>query len=100
MDDRAMVADSGKSLLGLEYFDWENGEPWSLSEKALLDTAISDLRVLRLVDPTTVEDAFVVWYAKTYHVYDDGYRERVQVIRKYLDCFTNVVYRPIWPVPL
>jgi protoporphyrinogen oxidase len=43
-----------------------------------------------LARPEEVEDGVVLRQPKAYPVYDPNYRERLQVIRRYLDTFENL----------
>lgn len=86
-----MVADPSWSSVGLEYFAFENDAFWSMDDARLIEIAKDDLQKLRLVEPQNVRDGFVARYAKAYPVYDDGYRDRVELIRRYLDGFGNLV---------
>jgi protoporphyrinogen oxidase len=87
----AMVPDSSKSIIGFEYFCREGDELWNAPETALHEIAKSDLCTLRLVDPAMILESFVARYPKAYPVYDDGYRTHLDIIRRYLGCFKNLV---------
>lgn len=85
----AMVPDPGWSSLGLEYFAFEDDEFWSLPDEELVTIARQDLAGLDVVDPAKVDDGFVFRYAKAYPIYDEGYRQRVAAVRRFLATLTN-----------
>jgi protoporphyrinogen oxidase len=86
----AMVPDPNKTSLGMEYFCNEDDELWRLSDVGLIALAVRDLELLNLARPEEVEDGVVLRQPKAYPVYDPNYRERLQVIRRYLDTFENL----------
>lgn len=85
-----MVPDPSYSSLGLEYFATEGDALWSNSDRSLLEIAKKDLSLLGLARGSEVFDGFVVRYPKAYPVYDDGYRERLGILRDYLSRFGNL----------
>lgn len=87
----AMVPDPAWSSLGLEYFAFEGDSLWSLSDDELLRIGKCDIQRLGLVDADRIQDGFVVRYPKAYPVYDEGYRDRVATIRRFLDAMKNMV---------
>jgi protoporphyrinogen oxidase len=86
-----MVPDPATSVVGLEYFTWEESAPWTLSDTALLEMAQQDMAALNLVAPGSVAGGFVVRYSKAYPVYEGDYATRVSAIREYLARFANLV---------
>ncbi|HXY42573.1 MAG TPA: FAD-dependent oxidoreductase, partial [Acidimicrobiales bacterium] len=78
-----MVKD-GRTCLGLEYFVFEGDELWSMSDDDLVDLGTRELVAIGLVDVADVECGYVVRMPKAYPVYDPGYLERVEVIRRFL----------------
>ena len=84
-----MVPDAAWSSVGLEYFAFEGDEFWSLPDDELVKIARSDLARLRVVDASKVEDGFVFRYPKAYPIYDEGYRDRVGKVRRFLATLTN-----------
>ena len=79
----AMVKD-GRTCLGLEYFVFEGDEYWSMDDDALIALGTRELATLGLVAPDDVEAGYVVRMPKAYPVYDPGYIERIDVIRRFL----------------
>ena len=75
----------GFTCLGLEYFVNEGDETWSASDEDLIRLATAELEQLKLVQPGSVSEGYVVRVAKAYPVYDEGYQERVETIRRWLD---------------
>ncbi|MGD0593629.1 MAG: FAD-dependent oxidoreductase [Acidimicrobiales bacterium] len=78
-----MVKD-GRTCLGLEYFVFEGDELWSMSDEDLIELGSRELVAIGLVGTDDVERGYVVRMPKAYPVYDPGYLERVDVIRRFL----------------
>ncbi len=86
----ALVPDSGKSCLGMEYFCFEGDELWTMPDQELIAKASRELEVLGLANGAVVMDGTVVRMPKAYPIYDAVYRENVDIIRKYLDAIPNL----------
>jgi protoporphyrinogen oxidase len=80
-----LVPDPAKTCLGLEYFVSEGDPLWALPDRDLVDLGIRELARIGLLRPDEVEDGHVVRVRKAYPVYDEGYRERVAVLRHFLE---------------
>jgi len=79
-----MVKD-GRTCLGLEYFVFEGDELWSMEDDDLVELGKRELEAIGLVEAKHVEKGYVVRMPKAYPVYDEGYDERVETIRRFLD---------------
>ena len=79
-----MVKD-GRTCLGLEYFVFENDELWSMADEDLVALGTRELATIGLVSPEDVERGFVVRMPKAYPVYDPGYEDRVDTIRRFVE---------------
>lgn len=87
----AMVPDSSKTCLGLEYFCSEGDDIWSMTDEQLMSLASREIEGLGLVEQgTKVEDGTVIRQRKAYPVYDADYKMNLQVIRDYLAGFKNL----------
>jgi len=75
----------GRTCLGLEYFVFGGDDLWSMPDEDLVALGIGELVTLGLVQTGDVERGYVVRMPKAYPVYDEGYAERVQVIRNWLE---------------
>jgi len=81
----------GRTCLGLEYFVNEGDELWNTSDEQLVELAKRELHLTGLADAGAVEAGFVVRVPKAYPVYDESYRDNVDVIRQWLaQCAVNV----------
>ncbi len=78
-----MVKD-GRACLGLEYFVFEGDGMWTSSDEDLIELAKTELGILGLTDPATVEAGYVVRMPKAYPVYDEGYKAKVAVLRDWI----------------
>ena len=79
-----MVRD-GRTCLGLEYFVFADDDLWSMPDEDLIRLGKRELDALGLVEAADVEEGFVVRMRRAYPVYDDGYQERVDVLRAWLE---------------
>ena len=85
-----LVADPGRSLLGLEYFCFEGDGVWSLSDAELVALARREVEALGLVRAGSVAQGVVVRMRRAYPVYDHGLAQRLAVIRSYLELIPNL----------
>jgi protoporphyrinogen oxidase len=74
----------GRTCLGLEYFVFEGDNLWASSDADLVEQGKRELEVLGLVDADRVEAGYVVRMPKAYPVYDEGYIDNVDVLRRWL----------------
>jgi protoporphyrinogen oxidase len=76
-----MVPDEKLACLGLEYFCFEGDGLWTASDDELFALAKKELAHVGLAEPHEVVDGHVVRQKKAYPVYDDSYKQNVQMIR-------------------
>lgn len=86
----AMVPDTRKTSLGMEYFCSEGDEIWNMPDTELIQLAKQELQHLGLADATVVEDGVVFRQPKAYPVYDNEYRRNIQIIRNFLETVENL----------
>jgi protoporphyrinogen oxidase len=80
-----MVPDAQLNCYGLEYFCFEGDGLWSAKDAELIRLASDELVKLGLADRDDIVDGAVVRQPKAYPVYDEGYQERVEIIRSELE---------------
>jgi protoporphyrinogen oxidase len=78
------------SSLGMEYFCFENDALWNSTDEELLAMARRELALLGLVKPADILDGKVVRVPKAYPVYEDSYRESLQVVRDFIATVPNL----------
>ncbi len=86
----AMVPDQATTSLGLEYFCNENDELWSSDDQDLIRLAIREIGHLGIARADRVIDSCVLRQAKAYPVYDEHYREHIEVLKTYLGQIRNL----------
>lgn len=86
----AMVPDTSKTALGLEYFLWEQDAEWKWPDERLIETGIRECVQIGLIRPGEVLDGTVVRMKKAYPVYDNYYHRSLAIIRRYLEQFSNL----------
>ncbi len=74
----------GFTCLGLEYFVSEGDDLWESSDEDLIELGKREIAQLKLARTEQVEAGYVVRVPKAYPVYDEGYAERVDVLRAWL----------------
>jgi protoporphyrinogen oxidase len=74
----------GRTCLGLEYFVFEGDELWSKPDDELVALGGRELERLGLARASDVESGYVVRMPKAYPVYDEGYKDAVEVLRQWL----------------
>ena len=74
----------GFTCLGLEYFVSEGDDLWESSDEDLVALGKDEIARLGLARVDQVEAGYVVRVPKAYPVYDEGYAERVEVLRGWL----------------
>lgn len=85
-----MVPDKSKTSLGLEYFCNEDDDFWCKSDEELFDIASSELEKLGICSGSDIIKYMVARVPKAYPVYRHGYRDDLEVIKKYLKQFKNL----------
>ncbi|MGD9497307.1 MAG: NAD(P)/FAD-dependent oxidoreductase [Armatimonadota bacterium] len=85
-----MVPDEGMCCIGMEYFAWPTDPLWSAPDAEIIELATREIHALGLIEGGTVVNGAVVRMADAYPVYDEGYRERVATVRRWLDGITNL----------
>jgi len=85
----AMVPDPRKSSLGLEYFCNEGDALWTSSDAELVELGRRELDRIGLASYGDVEDGCVFRVPKSYPVYDGGYREHLEVLKRWIEGLEN-----------
>ena len=80
-----MVPDPSVCCVGLEYFCFEGDGLWSSSDADLIALAKSEMASLGLASPEEIFMGCVVRQEKPYSVYDEAYRENVDLLRSELE---------------
>jgi protoporphyrinogen oxidase len=77
-----MVPDETRACYGLEYFCFERDGLWTTSDDDLIALATKELQQVGLADAKDVLDGCVIRQPKAYPVYDDNYKQHVEVVRR------------------
>ena len=85
-----LVPEAGKSSIGMEYFCEEGDEMWGAADADLIQLAAKEIEMLGLAKAASVTDGAVIRQRKAYPVYDDEYREALNMIRGWLSDFRNL----------
>jgi len=85
-----MVPDSQTTSLGLEYFCFDTDDIWEKDDKELIELGIREISKLKFASKEHIIDGFVTRSPKTYPIYDDGYKKRIELIKNYLLTIENL----------
>jgi protoporphyrinogen oxidase len=86
----ALVPDSTKTCLGMEYFCFQGDGLWEQQDEELIRFATRELETLGLARGAQVVDGKVVRIPKAYPIYDAAYRRHLDTIRPFLDGISNL----------
>jgi protoporphyrinogen oxidase len=75
--------------LTVEYFCFEGDDLWSRTDDALIELAKSELAQMKIVEPASVKQAFVVRSEKAYPVIERGFQEKIALVKGWLDELEN-----------
>lgn len=75
-----MVPDPSMSCYGLEYFCFEGDGMWESSDEKLIELGKKELEQIGLGKAVDVLDGYVVRQPKAYPVYDETYKQNVDII--------------------
>jgi len=84
-----MVADRGKTWVGLEYFCSDGDALWSASDTSMIELAKTEMQRIAIADAADCRDAVVIRVPKTYPAYFGTY-ERFEDVRRFADTFPNL----------
>ena len=79
-----MVPDASYCCYGLEYFCFEGDGLWTMADENLKALAKKEIEQVGLGAAADVLDGCVIRQAKAYPVYDDDYRQHLDIIRQAL----------------
>lgn len=87
----AMVADPDTSLVVMEYFCSRGDDLWSQPDDALIGLASRELTALGFATDGAIDGGHVIRQPDAYPVYDETYGANVDLVRRHLDRFVNLV---------
>lgn len=85
-----MVPNEDRCCIGIEYFAWADDPIWSTPDAEIIELAKREMGQLGLIHPDLVVDGAVVRMKNAYPVYDPGYADRVETIRRWLEGIENL----------
>jgi protoporphyrinogen oxidase len=78
------MVSEGHNVLGLEYTVTEGDDWWTSSDDELIEKGKAELETMGLMNAADVAAGYVVRMPKAYPVYDESYRDNVEVLRAWL----------------
>ncbi len=85
-----MVPNPQMTTLGLEYFCFDTDEIWKKDDEELIEMGKKEAAQLKFASTEQIQDGLVIRSPKTYPIYDEGYKERIEVIQNYLSSIKNL----------
>jgi protoporphyrinogen oxidase len=85
-----MVPDPAWTCLGFEYFCSEGDDLWRMADADLVALATRELRQIGLAPANVVADGVVVRMKAAYPVYDEGYLDALEIVKRHLAPFQNL----------
>jgi len=85
-----MCPEPGRTGLGLEYFCSKGDDLWTMPDDELVALGTRELDAMGLVPAGLVSDATVYRVPKAYPMYDAGYAEALDVLRRHLAGYENL----------
>jgi len=85
-----MVPDSQTTSLGLEYFCFSTDDIWKKDNHELIEMGMDEVVQLKFAKREQISDGFVIKSPKTYPIYDEGYQDRIEIIKNYLSTIKNL----------
>lgn len=85
-----LIAEEGKSCIGLEYFVTEGDDIWGAKDEDLLTLGADETHILGLIDKADVEDGVVIRQHKAYPIYDFAYKDALEIVQGYVDTLDNL----------
>jgi protoporphyrinogen oxidase len=86
----SMVADAGKTAVGMEYFCNRGDETWEMKDEDLIARAAGEIETLGLAKASDLEDGLVVRRANAYCLHDTGYHGPLETVKSYIAGFSNL----------
>jgi protoporphyrinogen oxidase len=87
---REMVPNQTQASIGMEYFCNEGDALWVMSDADLIQLAGAELEKLGLAVQTSVADGTIIRQLKAYPVYDEAYRDALDVLQAWLSTLENL----------
>lgn len=85
-----MVPDPALTTLGLEYFCFETDDLWKKDDNELIELGKDEIDRLKFASRGQVLDGVVIRSPKTYPIYDEGYKGRIETIKQFLSSLENL----------
>lgn len=87
---KAMVDYRKKTALSIEYFLFQHDDIWKMNDDDVIALAKDELKHMKLVDPKTVDNAWVVRETESYPTYYLGYKEHYEKLKSEINKYTNL----------
>jgi protoporphyrinogen oxidase len=85
-----MVPDPLMTAYGMEYFCFDGDGLWNTPDADLIEMGKMELAKIGLASPEEIQDGCVVRQKKAYPVYDQKYKQEVDIIREGLHDYTGL----------
>lgn len=86
------MSPEGKTSLFLEFFCTKGDALWNMTDKQIFDLALGHLEKMKFITRDEVRKYYHIREENVYPIYDVHYKEYLEVMKRYLDKFTNLYY--------
>ncbi len=87
---KAMVGNQNKSAISVEYFTFQNDDIWKMNDESLINLAVTELEITKLIPKGAFEKGWVVRETESYPTYYLGYKEPYELLQKHLKGISNL----------
>ena len=81
-----------KTSLFVEFFCWEGDNIWNMNKEDLLNITMNWFEKFNFLKKESLLDSFLIKQKCVYPVYDLTYKENLNVVKNYLNKFSNLIY--------
>jgi protoporphyrinogen oxidase len=86
----SLYGNNSSSILALEYWCYDEDPIWNATNEELIELGSKELRQTGLIGKHEISAGYVYKIRRCYPVYDNGYRQRLEPIEKYLSGIRNL----------
>lgn len=86
------MSPAGKTSLFIEFFCFEGDSTWNMTKDELLAFVLPYLESAGFIKKNEIRNAYLLKQKDVYPLYDVAYHSYLDVVKAYLDSFSNLIY--------
>jgi protoporphyrinogen oxidase len=86
------MSPAGKTSLFIEFFCFEGDKTWNMTKDELLAFVLPYLEGAGFIMKNEIRNAYLLKQKDVYPLYDVAYHSYLDVVKAYLDSFSNLLY--------